>query len=142
MRTDHSSLRWLTNFKEPQGQLTRSLEQLSDMEIVHRSGRLHVIADTLSRMPIRAACSQMGILLKSLPCVGCSHYQRIQRNWRRFQEDVGDVVPLSFTFVDVRANFLSNCIRDQRQRETHKEMDAGYWRMDGCLDCGGWKTST
>ena len=23
-----------------------------------------------------------------------------------------------------------------------KEMDAGHWRMDGSLDCGGWKTST
>ena len=37
LRTDHNSLRWLTSFKEPQGQLARWLEELSqyDMEIVH-----------------------------------------------------------------------------------------------------------
>ena len=143
MRTDHSSLRWLTNFKEPQGQLTRWLEQLRDMEIIHRPGRLHGIADTLSRMPIRAACSQMGIHLKSLPCGGCSHYQRIQRNWRRFQEDVGDVVPLSSTSVGVQANLLSNDIRDQpvrldnSRREQKKDsnlVSMMMWMQEGSPD--------
>ncbi|XP_034549911.1 uncharacterized protein LOC117820296 [Notolabrus celidotus] len=58
VRTDHSSLRWLTRMKEPEGQLARWLEKLSeyDFEIIHRPGRLHVNADSLSRQPWRQSC--------------------------------------------------------------------------------------
>ena len=58
VRTDHSSLRWLLRFKDPEGQLARWLEVISayDMEIEHRAGRLHGNADGLSRMP----CNQCG----------------------------------------------------------------------------------
>ena len=58
VRTDHSSLRWLLNFKNPEGQLARWLEVLSsfDMKIEHRPGRLHGNADGLSRRP----CKQCG----------------------------------------------------------------------------------
>ena len=53
VRTDHNSLTWLMNFKEPQGQLTRWLEELSqfNMEIQHRPGKKHTNADALSRIP-------------------------------------------------------------------------------------------
>ena len=53
VRTDHNSLRWLLNFKEPDGQLARWLEELSqyDMVVKHRPGRKHENADALSRMP-------------------------------------------------------------------------------------------
>ena len=53
VRTDHSSLRWLMRFKEPQGQLARWLEELSQYNMVlqHRAGREHCNADTLSRRP-------------------------------------------------------------------------------------------
>ena len=39
-RTDHGSLRWLANFKDPEGQLARWLETLSSysMKIKHRPG--------------------------------------------------------------------------------------------------------
>lgn len=52
-RTDHGSLRWLMNFKNPEGQVARWLEVLSafDMAIEHRPGRLHSNADGLSRIP-------------------------------------------------------------------------------------------
>lgn len=58
VRTDHSSLRWLTRLKEPEGQLARWLERLAeyDFEIVHRPGRLHTNADSLSRRPCRQYC--------------------------------------------------------------------------------------
>ncbi|KAG9282328.1 hypothetical protein AMEX_G970, partial [Astyanax mexicanus] len=57
LRTDHSSLRWLHNFSQPEGQLARWLEQLAqfDYEIEHRPGKKHVNADSLSRRPIRPA---------------------------------------------------------------------------------------
>ncbi|KRZ86344.1 Retrovirus-related Pol polyprotein from transposon 17.6 [Trichinella sp. T8] len=41
VRTDHSCLRWLRNFKEPEGQVARWLEQLAeyDFSVLHRPGR-------------------------------------------------------------------------------------------------------
>ena len=55
VRTDHGSLAWLTNFRNPEGQLARWLEQLQefDFDIVHRPGRKHLNADALSRIPCR-----------------------------------------------------------------------------------------
>jgi hypothetical protein len=52
VRTDHNSLTWLMNFKEPQRQLARWLEELSqfDMKIQHRPGKKHTNADALSRI--------------------------------------------------------------------------------------------
>ena len=49
LRTDHSLLTWLRNFKEPEGQLARWLEQLEEytFDIVHRRGKLHTNADAI-----------------------------------------------------------------------------------------------
>ncbi|KRZ65622.1 Retrovirus-related Pol polyprotein from transposon 17.6, partial [Trichinella papuae] len=60
-RTDHSCLRWLRNFKEPEGQVARWLEQLAeyDFNVLHRPGRAHCNADALSRQ----RCPQCGISL-------------------------------------------------------------------------------
>ena len=53
LRTDHGSLTWLMNFKEPQGQVARWIEALSEFQfdIKHRPGRIHNNADALSRSP-------------------------------------------------------------------------------------------
>ena len=53
LRTDHSSLQWLVNFRDPQGLLARWLEILADyqFDIVHRAGSAHGDADALSRVP-------------------------------------------------------------------------------------------
>ncbi|XP_029169373.1 uncharacterized protein LOC114939266 [Nylanderia fulva] len=50
--TDHSSLRWLHNLKNPTGKLARwALELLEyDYEVIHRKGALHHVPDALSRM--------------------------------------------------------------------------------------------
>ncbi|GFO29685.1 Pol polyprotein [Plakobranchus ocellatus] len=99
VRTDHSSLRFQMGFREAQGQLARWLEELSqcDMEIIHRPGRLHGNADSLSRMPATLECSGSGSSspLASLPCGGCNYWQRMERSWGRFIHEVDDVVPLS-----------------------------------------------
>ena len=56
LRTNHGSLTWLRNFKDPEGQLARWLEKLQeyDFHIIHRAGKRHANADALSRRP----CSQ------------------------------------------------------------------------------------
>ena len=53
VRTDHSALQWLRNFKNLRGQVARWLERLSDFdfEVEHRPGQLHGNADGLSRFP-------------------------------------------------------------------------------------------
>ena len=79
LRTDNHSLVWLMSFKEPQGQVARSLERLQeyDYEIQHRPGRLHNNADALSRRPRRqhgncpsctpTGLSQVTVVTRDLP---------------------------------------------------------------------------
>jgi hypothetical protein len=59
VRTDHGALRWLMNFKDPQGQVARWLETLGtfDFEVQHRPGLKHNNADAMSRGP----CRQCGL---------------------------------------------------------------------------------
>ncbi|PIK55614.1 Retrovirus-related Pol polyprotein from transposon [Apostichopus japonicus] len=59
VRTDHGALRWLLNFKQPEGQIARWLEMLGtyNYEIQHRPGSKHGNADALSRRP----CVDVGI---------------------------------------------------------------------------------
>ena len=49
--TDHASLRWLTNFKDPEGMLARWISVLDtyDFTIQHRPGAKHSNADGLTR---------------------------------------------------------------------------------------------
>ena len=58
LRIDHSSIRWLLSFKDPEGQVARWIEALSefDMKIEHRPGKQHGNAEGLSRM----SCRQCG----------------------------------------------------------------------------------
>ena len=51
LRTDHHSLLWLRMYKNPTGIMTRWIETMAefDIEIQHRSERLHSNADALSR---------------------------------------------------------------------------------------------
>ena len=59
VRTDHSSIQWLLNFKEPEGQLARWMETLSEYQtdIQHRPGKKHGNADGLFR---QGPCRQCG----------------------------------------------------------------------------------
>jgi len=64
IRTDHGALSWLLKFKNPEGQLARWIELLSeyDFKIQFRPGRLNNNADGMSR----------------LPCGNCGHCQKKQ----------------------------------------------------------------
>ncbi|GBL67472.1 Retrovirus-related Pol polyprotein from transposon 297 [Araneus ventricosus] len=55
LRTDHASLRWLLNFREPEGQISRWIQRLQeyDFEIQHRKGTSHGNADALSQRPCK-----------------------------------------------------------------------------------------
>ena len=76
LRTDHASLKWLVNFKEPEGMLARWLSVLCsyDFETQHRKGVAHVNADSLSRQPPRKCkrddCEDCALV--STQCVCCN----------------------------------------------------------------------
>jgi hypothetical protein len=100
VRTDHSSLTWLLGLKEPQGQLTRWMEELSqyDMVIKHRPGKNNGNADELSRIiEDDAACPNYlsGVELKKLSCRGYKYCQKAHEAWTKFLLDVDEVVPLT-----------------------------------------------
>ena len=62
LRTDHGSLSWLQNFGDPDGQIHRRIQQLSQfhMKIEHRPGARHGNADAMSRLvtPDEIMCKQ------------------------------------------------------------------------------------
>ena len=49
LRTDHNALKWLKNFRNPEGQLARWLEKLEEysFSVEHRPGKKHANADSL-----------------------------------------------------------------------------------------------
>ena len=53
VRTDHGALIWLMSFKNIEGQMARWFETLGafDLKVRHRTGRKHMNADCLSRLP-------------------------------------------------------------------------------------------
>jgi len=76
VRTDHGALRWLMNFKNPEGQTARWIEILGiyDLEVEHRQGQNHGNADGLSRCP----------------CDNCRHCERSEKRERLDQPDPGE----------------------------------------------------
>ena len=59
VRTDHAALKWIQQFKEPEGQIARWLEQLQEFnfQTEYRAGKNHCNADALSRIQ----CNQCGM---------------------------------------------------------------------------------
>ena len=60
IRTDHGSLRWLLNFRNPEGQTARWLNILAkyDFEVEFRPGSKHSNSDGLSRRPCPVECKK------------------------------------------------------------------------------------
>ncbi|GBO18349.1 Retrovirus-related Pol polyprotein from transposon 297 [Araneus ventricosus] len=58
LRTNHASIRWFLNFREPEGQIASWIQRLQeyDFEIQHRKGTSHGNADALSRRPCKESC--------------------------------------------------------------------------------------
>ena len=74
VRTDHASLLWLKAFKDPEGILARWLTRLElyNFQMKHREGRLHMNADTLSRLGASPTiCEDMPKLCKFAGCEEC-----------------------------------------------------------------------
>ncbi|KRY44651.1 Retrovirus-related Pol polyprotein from transposon, partial [Trichinella britovi] len=57
-RTDHSCLRWLKNFKEPEGQVARWLESLAEMDF---KTQLRSVRETDEEQYVRSSCNAVGL---------------------------------------------------------------------------------
>ena len=116
LRTDHNSLRWLFSFKDPQGQMARWLEVLAqyNFKIVHREGKKHANADSLSRRYERddaSNCYMPRVTLEQLPCKGCKKCQKMMESWKQFHEEVDDVIPLAIQAPPHVETQKSACLR-------------------------------
>lgn len=92
LRTDHGSLRWLFEFKNPKGQVARWIEILQqyDMEIVHRSGNKHQNADSLSRRDYEQELCQHDKEFET----DCDICRDIKDTWKEFTEETDDTTDL------------------------------------------------
>jgi predicted aspartyl protease len=102
LRTDHAALRWLLNFKNPEGQVARWIEQLQeyDLQISHRAGRIHGNADGLSRRPCPNTCKHCSRQeQKEIAAARVIRTDNASMDWsddtmRTAQEDDTDLKPL------------------------------------------------
>ena len=72
------------------------------MIIQHRSGKKHVSADGLSRIPDELeTCKdyEPGVELSDLPCGGCKFCTRARQQWESIEKDVDFVVPLTISRI-------------------------------------------
>ena len=90
LRTDHSSIRWIFEFKDPRGQVARWLEVLAQYHftIEHRPGAKHQNADSLSRKDYeKRSCDHTAE--ETNDCPECQ-----TKDWEEFFIEVDNVVDL------------------------------------------------
>ena len=118
VRTDHNSLRWLTNFKQLGSQLARWMTELADydMEIKHRPGAKHLNADGLSRSDDRICPEYRADVEPSdLPCGGCRHCQKAHTMWKDFHDNVDDVGSLVKSQTEPKVSAVSSANRGETE---------------------------
>uniref|UniRef100_A0A5S6Q2I3 RNA-directed DNA polymerase n=2 Tax=Trichuris muris TaxID=70415 RepID=A0A5S6Q2I3_TRIMR len=93
LRTDHGSLQWLRDFKNPDGQWARWQQKLQqyDFDIEHRAGSRHANADTLSRIPCKQ-CGRSGTEVMGVP-VNVVALENLEE-MRTSQLDDEDIAPI------------------------------------------------
>ncbi|ROT65408.1 hypothetical protein C7M84_016621 [Penaeus vannamei] len=99
IRTDHAALRWLKTLKEPEGQLARWLGKLEqyNYQVVHRAGRVHSNADSLSRRPCEPDCNHCFHRESEITCrrlVVSESIAEADKRWREDQQKDQDLAPV------------------------------------------------
>ena len=100
IRTDHAALRWLKTLRDPEGQLARWLGRLEqyDYRVVHRAGRVHNNADSLSRRPCPQDCMHCTRRECDTPSQQCRRVTLTDagdpQRWREAQQRDADLAPV------------------------------------------------
>ena len=140
LRTDHASLRWLVNFKEPEGMLARWLSVLSsyDFDTQHRKGILHGNADGLSRQPARK-CKRVDCTECALPKVDCvCAITRSQVTAREVQNsEPGCSNWTGTSSVNNQDKFIGNSIVQDLDQENLSKTDLNEQVSDANLSISG-----
>lgn len=107
--TDNQALKWMGSVKSPLGRIARWAVRLNqyDFEIIHRKGKLNVVADALSRAPINIH------YIALTPDDKSTWYQKVidkiisnPEGYPNFKIEDGYV----YKFVPNKHNFVSNLI--------------------------------
>lgn len=100
IRTDHAALKWLLEFKNPEGQVARWIEQLQEYDFVieHRSGKSHGNADALSRRPCPDDCKHC-LRQEAKECLRMLRTDTVSEEWsdevmQLAQQEDPDVKPI------------------------------------------------
>lgn len=130
--TDHYSLLWLRNLKDPNGRLARWSLRLQgyDFDIIHRKGKDHVVPDALSRMVSSVEIRQF----KDSPDVWYRKLHENVMNETQLHDDlrlVNDVVYKKFKVNDVgdmewRVCVPSEC-RSAVIKANHDDLTSGHF---------------
>lgn len=115
LMTDHGSLRWLFAFKDPQGQIARWLETLSQyqFEIEHIPGLKHQNADALSRTGTeKLLCDHQA---NSITDSNCPFYKALTDDWSEFRDRIDNI-------GDLGQNFVPNKVRVVTRSQSKKTL--------------------
>lgn len=127
LRTDHSSLRWIFEFKDPRGQVARWLEVLSqyNFDIEHRPGTKHQNADSLSRRDYVQHTCDHPVEDKN----NCPNCLENKEEWHDFLMDVDNVVDLGIPTDNKRIQEVTTseklCIRAFTRGQAKKMLQTG-----------------
>lgn len=115
IRTDHQSLRWLQNFRDPEGQIARWQEILQEYDFTcqHRPGKQHANADAMSRRPTRnhgdcPSCSLQYVTIVNAQSMDTGRWQHVQA-------------------TDPETSLIYNRLKDNGDRPTSKEMEGASY---------------
>lgn len=132
--TDHYSLLWLKNLKDPSGRLARwSLRlQAYDFDILHRKGKEHIVPDALSR-------AVSAIDIQKFKATNDPWYQKLREQIEQntqLHDDlrlVDDVVYKRFKTNDIGDMEWRACVpKDWREsviKSNHDEVSSGHFGM-------------
>ena len=129
VRSDYSSLKWIKNFKNPEGMIARWLSVLStyDFTIEYRRGPFHTNADALSRKPHRT-CKNPDCFDCVLPPIS---FSKVLDTIPVHQDDVlinskGTIMPV-VNQTDTDLNDNTSCIADNGEDTYDSDLLQGFW---------------
>ncbi|KFD60577.1 LOW QUALITY PROTEIN: hypothetical protein M514_27243 [Trichuris suis] len=135
LRTDHGSLQWLRNFKNPDGQWARWQQKLQqyDFVIEHRAGSRHANMDTLSRIP-RKQCGRSGTEeTRAQSSETVKLEKSINANWHRLAVRNGILVRkwLCEDYSGFRWQVVvPKCMISRVLKQAHEGVTAGHLGME------------